>query len=482
MGRTRRWEWGRCLVEVMLCLSALSGSAYQQPSDLSAGADSSPEKTGGQLQQLLPPQDHATYLRIRVELARGFAARPACESDTPTGHAAEIQRALKTFPEIRNDTDYFRAALQQLGLKEVENFPDDEKLLIYRQYEGLTSIHLEPLTRNDEQDTYALTFVPNHQPRCDVEAGGTIKSRWVNVDRQGRVSGGAFSTPVNSSTTTAPLRELAERTSVAPESRPSILVQKITAPELRYRLLEEFGRRRLCECAPLCRGDEIGREIEAFNQVQKDASTFRVIVGHLGLAGKNNFTDAEKRAVYREYEYLRRVDLEPLAVKFKFSIVDNRFTTQGLIDSDGQITILVRKPEPLSGCPICLAGGTLIDTPNGAVPVKELKVGTLVWTLDSKGGRIAAPITETSSVPVPAGHRMVHVLMKDGRELFASPGHPTVDGRTVRDLMQVDIYDGGTILFTETVPYTEASTHDLLPEGDTGFYWANGILLASTLR
>lgn len=307
-------------------------------------------------------------------------------------------------------------------------------------------------------------------------------STWVDVDQQGRAIIGWLSTSLNSMSTTVPLSELSRQTEVAPESQPPIRVEKITAPELRYRLLEEFGRRQLCLCAPVCRGDETERELEAFNEIPKDANTFRVISEHLGFVGRNQFTDAEKLAVYREYEHLRTVDLELLVEKYKFITVANKFRTQGLIDVHGLITILVRKPEPASRCPICLAGSTRIDTPTGAVPVKELKVGMLVWTLDSKGRKLAAPILRTSAVPVPSGHRMVHLLMNDGRELWASPGHPAVDGRTVIQLSQNASYDGSVVSSSEVVPYGETSTYDLLPAGSTGFYWANGIPLASTLR
>ena len=33
----------------------------------------------------------------------------------------------------------------------------------------------------------------------------------------------------------------------------------------------------------------------------------------------------------------------------------------------------------------------------------------------------------------------------------------------------------------ERLAYTGHATFDLLPAGDTGFYWANGILIGSTL-
>jgi hypothetical protein len=77
---------------------------------------------------------------------------------------------------------------------------------------------------------------------------------------------------------------------------------------------------------------------------------------------------------------------------------------------------------------------------------------------------------------------MVHVTLSDGRELWASPGHPTADGRSIGELEIGDKLDGSPVTHLERVPYGGVSTFDILPAGDTGFYWANGILMGSTLH
>ena len=134
------------------------------------------------------------------------------------------------------------------------------------------------------------------------------------------------------------------------------------------------------------------------------------------------------------------------------------------------------------GCPICLAGTSLIDTPSGLTLVKDLQVGMLVWTTDKTGQRVSGVITKTSKVPVSSTHQMVHLILNDGRELFVSPGHPTIDGRTVGNLEPGDLYDGVSVVSAKRVSYDQNATYDILPSGDTGFYWANGILIGSTLR
>ena len=133
-------------------------------------------------------------------------------------------------------------------------------------------------------------------------------------------------------------------------------------------------------------------------------------------------------------------------------------------------------------CPICLAGGTLIDTPLGAVAVEDLRVGATVWTVGSSGARIASFVRETSKTPVPPSHTMVSLVLDDGRALLVSPGHPTKGGRTVGELAAGDTYDGARVASADRVAYGQSYTYDLLPSGPTGFYFANGILLDSTLH
>jgi len=105
-----------------------------------------------------------------------------------------------------------------------------------------------------------------------------------------------------------------------------------------------------------------------------------------------------------------------------------------------------------------------------------------IWTINKAGHRISGIITKTSKVPVPPTHQMVHLILDDGRGLLASPGHPTVDGRTVGDIKTGDAYNGASIVSADRVAYGQDATYDILPSGETGFYWANGILLNSTLH
>lgn len=156
--------------------------------------------------------------------------------------------------------------------------------------------------------------------------------------------------------------------------------------------------------------------------------------------------------------------------------------TLKLIRIESDVAIFIKKTKLNRPCPICLSGNTLIETPSGSVPIKDLQIGMLVWTMDKTGQRISGIITKTSKVQVPPMHKMVHLVLNDGRELFVSPGHPTIDGRTIVDLRNGDLYDSAYIVSIESISYGEDATYDILPSGETGFYWANGILIGSTLR
>lgn len=133
-------------------------------------------------------------------------------------------------------------------------------------------------------------------------------------------------------------------------------------------------------------------------------------------------------------------------------------------------------------CPICLAKDTRIATPNGEVQVQDVKIGMKVWSLDANGKKVSSRVTTVAHTPVPKTHRVVHLVLADGRELWVSPDHPTSSGARVGDLRDGQSYDGSTVVSAGLVPYWSDSTYDLLPDSETGMYWADGILMGSTLK
>jgi hypothetical protein len=143
-----------------------------------------------------------------------------------------------------------------------------------------------------------------------------------------------------------------------------------------------------------------------------------------------------------------------------------------------ELNEIANKPR---SCPICLASNTNIYTPNGNVNVKDIKTGMHVWSLNNKGEKIESTIIKVSSVDVPKTHKVIHLILSDGRAVWASANHPTINGLYLGELKIGDLYDGSKIKSADAVPYWDNKTYDILPDSGTGYYWANGILLGSTL-
>ena len=119
--------------------------------------------------------------------------------------------------------------------------------------------------------------------------------------------------------------------------------------------------------------------------------------------------------------------------------------------------------------------------PRYYIPVQDVRVGMAVWTTDREGRRIVGVVLKTGRMQAPLGHEVVRLTLADGRTVTASPGHPTADGRTLSEIEPGDRFDGSRVIAATPVGYSGLATYDLLPSGPTGTYFANGVLLGSTL-
>jgi len=271
------------------------------------------------------------------------------------------------------------------------------------------------------------------------------------------------------------------------KTRVSSLPGGITPTELKYRLLAEFSNFFFCDpdMYPVAHNDA-PLAIQRFPELQANAEEFQAILAHNGLTGLTSFTDEQKLLIYREHKKLAAISLELTGDRYLFKLqtdegIGKGFRVSGWIDGQGTVTVQDKTPS-VPSCPRCLALHTLIATPRGPVAVEALRAGDFVWTVNAAGERVAAVVLVAVRLPVPAGHEVVHIKLEDGRELWVSPGHPTADGRTIGNLTVGASLDGSRVVLAERVPYGQAATYDLLPSGATGFYWANGILMGSTLK
>jgi hypothetical protein len=273
-----------------------------------------------------------------------------------------------------------------------------------------------------------------------------------------------------------------------PSPTPSPAPGGLTQAQLKYRLVDQFGRLLFCDpdYYPVARADEGALAHQRLPEIQKDAPTFSAILAHLGIAPAASYTSDQELAIYRDWKMLNAIKLEQVGGGFHFLGIfgtpQQASRVDGTIDERGNVAVASRTPSGQPPCPICLARGTRIATPAGDIAVEDLNVGDVVWTQDMDGARIARPLVEVGSTPVPATHRVIQLRLSDGRAVDVSPRHPTADGRKVGDLVAGDGYDGAVVVSAELIPYAGGATFDVLPGGATGTYWANGVLLGSTIR
>lgn len=299
---------------------------------------------------------------------------------------------------------------------------------------------------------------------------------------------GATPTP---SPTPAPSGSLTP--SPLPTATPAPSASPLSVIDLKYLLLDRFGRPDWCDpdFYPVARAEEGQLAQQHLPEMQADTETYAAILRNLGIGADRQLSAEQVLAIYRDWKVLTKaITLTPSGDLFAFDYTalegpvaqQMDFRVAGTISGDGTIETSAHEQTAAPPCPICLARGTLIDAPGGAVPVEQIVVGSIVWSADADGRRIAVKVMRVGSTPVPATHRMVHLVLADGRILDVSPGHPLADGRSVGDLRAGDLVDGSQVDSTSLVAYDGGFTFDLLPDSATGTYWANGILLGSTLR
>lgn len=288
----------------------------------------------------------------------------------------------------------------------------------------------------------------------------------------------------------SPSLSLSPSASPSPNPSPSA-GGTLSAAQQRLALIDQFGPLWFCDpdFYPVARDDEAALAVKRFDELRADAPAFNAIVARLGAQPGDAFTADQKLGIYRTWKQLNAIVLDPGAdgrSRFDYlnapaqGAAEGRRTT-GTIGSDGSITIEQEAPAGGPNCPICLARGTRIATPDGEVAVEDIRVGMPVWSIDANGRPFVATVVTVGRTPVAASHRVVRLVLGDGRVVRASPGHPLADGRSLGNVRVGDTVDGATVVSATREPYGGGSTFDLLPSGPTGAYWADGIALGSTL-
>jgi hypothetical protein len=273
---------------------------------------------------------------------------------------------------------------------------------------------------------------------------------------------------------------------------PAPVGSPLTQAQLKFAVMDSAGKPAFCDpdFYPIARpGGELANAAANYPTIKADAEAYAAITAHEHLPS-GDLTDDQKLVLYKAWKLIRAITLTPEGDQYKFNYRTSQSASNssifqqvsGTVRVDGVVTIASRENTGAPNCPICLAAMTLISTPDGPVRVTDLHAGMTVWTEGADGSRVAAQVIEVGNTQVPTGHLMVHLTLGDGRDLLVSPGHRTGDGRQAGALKSGDELDGSVVTRWELVPYSGDRTYDLLPAGPTGRYWANGILLSSTLQ
>jgi hypothetical protein len=289
----------------------------------------------------------------------------------------------------------------------------------------------------------------------------------------------ATSTSPTSATPTLP-------TSPSPSTSPTPTTP-YSRYQLAYVLLDKYPDFFWCDpdFYPVAReGQEQANAIAQYPAIRSNGLEFSAILERLNLPTQGDYSDSQKLDIYRQHKLITvAVQLTASAEGFRFSLAVGQGQGQrvtGMINAAGLISGLSQVTS-FNTCPICLSQGTLIDTPHCQIAVESLQVGDVVWSVDSRGQRIAASIAKTPRTEVPPGFQVLRIELADGRSLAASPNHPSAQYKALGDYRIGELLDGGQIVNIEAESYQADFTYDLLPATGSGFYWADGILVGSTI-
>jgi hypothetical protein len=255
----------------------------------------------------------------------------------------------------------------------------------------------------------------------------------------------------------------------------------MSADQLKLRVLDAVhGRVFFCGPPVVMAGrlEEARREIEP---LRTRPALSRVLIRYIHARG-SRLSSRDIVRLARVFQQVEAIHLRQTDGDHSFQVTtasgDAIRVVSGVVGPTGDVTIQSSERGARPMCPICLARSVTIATPSGAVPVQDVRVGMSVWSADRSGRRIRGIVLRTRRVP--ADGELLRITLADGRTVVVSPRHPAASGRLVGALVPGDRLAGSRVAAVTVVRY-RGFTYDVLPSGPTGEYFADGILLGSTL-
>ncbi|MES0491265.1 MAG: Hint domain-containing protein [Leptospirales bacterium] len=124
----------------------------------------------------------------------------------------------------------------------------------------------------------------------------------------------------------------------------------------------------------------------------------------------------------------------------------------------------------------CNSPQTKILTSIGYIAIVDLKVGDMVMTETNQ----FVPVLKISKVKA-TNHHVSLVHFDNGSVVQISPTHPLADGRFMGQLKPGDKVGTMHVVSAQLIFYEYEYTYDILPDSPSANYYAEGILLKSTI-
>ena len=161
---------------------------------------------------------------VMWSLVRRISARTA---------RAEISTARQVFPEIQSNSQLLQLIAGHMNLNP-EALGDDERVLVYCEYQKLQEMGLEPWGKK-----YRVIKIAQGQ---SAQSKDQSQKGWTSVDLNEYVMSMSVQTLVPT-VSSVPFRDIKPQ---PPAPVPPIIVSKVEFPKVRYQVLDSFPNVRYC--------------------------------------------------------------------------------------------------------------------------------------------------------------------------------------------------------------------------------------------